>query len=44
MFSIAGRGNVITGKLERGIIKKGDKVEIVGYDHNVKTTVTGGLR
>jgi elongation factor Tu len=41
IFSIQGRGTVISGKLERGVIKKGDDCEIMGYDKVWKTTITG---
>ncbi len=41
IFSIEGRGTVVTGKIERGIIKVGEDVEIVGLKDTVKTTVTG---
>jgi elongation factor Tu len=41
VFSISGRGTVVTGRVERGIIKVGDEVEIVGLKDTVKTTVTG---
>ena len=41
VFSIEGRGTVCTGRIERGIIKVGDEVEIVGIKDTVKTTVTG---
>jgi elongation factor Tu len=41
VFSISGRGTVVTGRIERGIIKVGDEVEIVGIRPTVKTTVTG---
>ena len=41
VFSIEGRGTVVTGKIERGIIKVGDEVEIVGIKDTAKTTVTG---
>jgi elongation factor Tu len=41
VFSIAGRGTVATGKIEQGVIKVGDFVEIVGLADTVKTTVTG---
>lgn len=41
VFSIAGRGTVVTGRVERGIIKIGEEVEIVGIKETVKTTVTG---
>jgi elongation factor Tu len=41
VFSIAGRGTVATGRIEKGIIKVGEEVEIVGLKATVKTTVTG---
>ncbi len=41
VFSISGRGTVVTGRVERGIIKVGDEVEIVGLRPTTKTTVTG---
>ena len=41
VFSIEGRGTVVTGRIERGIIKVNDEVEIVGIHDTVKTTVTG---
>jgi elongation factor Tu len=41
VFSISGRGTVVTGRVERGIIKVGDEVEIVGIKATQKTTVTG---
>jgi len=41
VFSISGRGTVATGRVERGIIKVGDEVEIVGIKATQKTTVTG---
>lgn len=42
VFSIAGRGTVVTGRVERGILKKGTDVEVVGIiDNPIKTTVTG---
>jgi len=41
VFSIEGRGTVVTGKVERGIVKVGEEVEIVGIKDTVKTTVTG---
>ncbi len=41
VFSISGRGTVATGRVERGIIKMGDEVEIVGISETSKTTVTG---
>ena len=42
VFSIAGRGTVVTGRVERGMLKKGDEIEIVGFNKDpIKTTVTG---
>ncbi|MEI6805976.1 MAG: elongation factor Tu [Myxococcaceae bacterium] len=41
VFSISGRGTVVTGRIERGIVKVGEEVEIVGFKPTVKTTVTG---
>ncbi len=41
IFSIEGRGTVVTGRIERGIIKVGDEVEIVGFKDTTKTTITG---
>jgi len=41
VFSISGRGTVVTGRVERGIVKVGDEVEIVGFSDTSKTTVTG---
>jgi len=41
VFSISGRGTVVTGRVERGIVKVGDEVEIVGLKATTKTTVTG---
>src|SRR3569833_3414155 len=41
VFSISGRGTVVTGRIERGIIKVGDEVEVVGIRDTQKTTVTG---
>ena len=43
VFSISGRGTVVTGRVERGVIKTGDEVEIVGIKDTVKTTCTGVL-
>lgn len=40
-YQIPGRGTVVTGKLERGIIKKGAECEIMGYDLKLKSTITG---
>jgi elongation factor Tu len=41
VFSISGRGTVVTGRVERGIVNVGDEVEIVGIKNTVKTIVTG---
>ena len=41
VFSIKGRGTVVTGRIERGIVKVGDEVEILGFRDPTKTTVTG---
>ncbi len=41
VFSIQGRGTVVTGRIEQGIVKTGEEVEIVGIRPNSKTTVTG---
>jgi elongation factor Tu len=41
IFSIEGRGTVVTGKIERGMIKVGEEIEIVGIKDTAKTTVTG---
>jgi len=41
VFSIEGRGTVVTGRIERGIVKVGEEVEIIGITDTVKTTVTG---
>jgi elongation factor Tu len=41
VFSISGRGTVVTGRVERGIIKVGDEIEIVGLKPTLKTTCTG---
>jgi elongation factor Tu len=41
VFSISGRGTVVTGRIDRGVIKVGEEVEIVGIRPTVKTTVTG---
>ncbi|MFK3667457.1 EF-Tu/IF-2/RF-3 family GTPase, partial [Ochrobactrum teleogrylli] len=41
VFSISGRGTVVTGRVERGIVKVGEEVEIVGIKATSKTTVTG---
>jgi elongation factor Tu len=41
VFSIEGRGTVVTGRIERGVVKVGDEIEIVGLKDTMKTTVTG---
>ena len=41
VFSISGRGTVVTGRIERGIVKVGDEIEVVGIKATIKTTVTG---
>ena len=41
VFSISGRGTVVTGRIERGIVRVGDEVEMVGIRETTKTTVTG---
>src|SRR5262249_61722611 len=41
VFSISGRGTVVTGRIERGVVKVGDEVEIVGIRATTKTIVTG---
>lgn len=41
VFSISGRGTVVTGRVERGIVKVGNEIEIVGIKDTAKTTVTG---
>jgi translation elongation factor 1A (EF-1A/EF-Tu) len=41
VFSISGRGTVVTGRVERGIVKTGEEVEIVGMKDTTKTVVTG---
>ncbi|WFF40822.1 elongation factor Tu [Salinicola endophyticus] len=41
VFSISGRGTVVTGRVERGLVKSGEEVEIVGIHDTTKTTVTG---
>lgn len=40
-YAIAGRGTVATGKIETGRAKKGDEVQILGYDKEIKTTIAG---
>ena len=41
VFSISGRGTVVTGRVERGVVKVGEEVEIVGMKPTIKTTCTG---
>src|SRR5947208_758057 len=41
VFTISGRGTVVTGRIERGIVKVGEEVEIIGYRPTTKTTITG---
>jgi len=41
VFTISGRGTVVTGRVERGIVKVGEEVEIVGFKETMKTVVTG---
>ncbi|MEK7463813.1 MAG: elongation factor Tu [Patescibacteria group bacterium] len=41
IFSIEGRGTVVTGRIERGMIKVGEEVEILGFKDTTKTTITG---
>ena len=41
VFTISGRGTVVTGRVERGVIKVGEEVEIVGFKETMKTVVTG---
>jgi elongation factor Tu len=41
VFSISGRGTVVTGRIDRGIVKVGDEIEIVGINPTTKTTCTG---
>jgi elongation factor Tu len=43
VFSITGRGTVVTGRVERGTLKLGDTVEIVGLSHEIKKTVVTGI-
>ena len=40
-FSIAGRGTVVTGRIEQGLVKVGDDLEVLGLGHDAKTTCTG---
>lgn len=41
VYSIPGRGTVVTGRLERGVVKKGQECEFIGYNKVLKSTVTG---
>jgi elongation factor Tu len=41
VFSISGRGTVVTGRIERGVVKVGEEIEIVGIKDSIKTTCTG---
>lgn len=41
IFSIEGRGTVVTGRIERGMIKVGEEVEVIGFKDTTKTTITG---
>ena len=41
VFSISGRGTVVTGRIERGVVKVGEEIEIIGIRNTVKTTCTG---
>jgi elongation factor Tu len=41
VFSISGRGTVVTGRVERGVVKVGEEIEIIGLKNTVKTVVTG---
>src|SRR5216110_3512662 len=41
IFSISGRGTVVTGRIERGVVKVGEEMEIVGYTRTFKTVITG---
>ncbi len=41
VFSISGRGTVVTGRIERGVVKVGQEIEIIGIKETTKTTVTG---
>ena len=43
VYSIPGRGTVVTGRLERGVVKKGTECEFVGYNKTIKTTITGKI-
>src|SRR4029079_6756930 len=41
VFTISGRGTVVTGRVERGVIRVGEEVEIIGFRPTTKTTITG---
>ena len=41
VFSIKGRGTVVTGRIDTGIVKVGDNISIIGFNHDTETTVTG---
>jgi len=41
VFTISGRGTVVTGRIERGVVRVGEEVEVIGYTDTRKTTVTG---
>lgn len=41
VYSIPGRGTVVTGRLERGVVKKGNDCEFIGFNKTIKSTVTG---
>lgn len=41
IFSIEGRGTVVTGRIERGMVKVGEEVEVIGFKDTTKTTITG---
>ncbi len=41
IFSIEGRGTVVTGRIERGVVKIGEEIEVIGFHDTLKTTVTG---
>ena len=41
VFSIAGRGTVVTGRIERGVVKVGEEIEVIGINDTTKTTCTG---
>ena len=42
VFSISGRGTVATGRVEQGVVKTGEELEIVGIKETKKTVITGG--